>query len=124
MSLAGFSNLVMFKGMYMSLPKRKAPKSCSTWVGSGLTHRYLIGLEIPEEDEHSSLFVLLVSFKENNQITLIPGVNVAKQFFFVIDAQHIKLERLSLACSLIYGVKAGMEHLTLTLTHKYLTKQK
>ncbi len=79
---------------------------------------------MPAEDEHSSLFVLLVSFKENKQITLIPGVNVAKQFIFVIDAQPIKLECLSLAGSLICRVKGGMEHLTLILSHKYKTRQK
>jgi hypothetical protein len=74
---------------------------------------------MPAENEHSSLFVLFVIYKEKKLITLIPGVNVAKQFFFVIDDQHIKLECLSLAGSLICRVKGGMEHLTLILSHKY-----
>ncbi len=45
---------------------------------------------------HSSLFGLAINNKEKSFITLTPGVNVIKLFFFVTEDATKKLERLSL----------------------------
>jgi hypothetical protein len=69
-------------------PKRGTPVRSYTLVGSGLIHEYQTRLERLVRDKGSSLLGLFFSDEEKSYVTLRPGVNVVKLFFFVTPALY------------------------------------
>jgi hypothetical protein len=71
-----------------SLPKRGTPVRGYTLVDSGRIYEYQTKLERLANGKGSSLFGLFFSDEERSYVTLRPGVNVIKLFFFVTHAPY------------------------------------
>ncbi len=78
-----FLSSPIFVGSPRSLPKKEASERSSNWVGSGLALKFKDMTGEGVKIKHTSLLGLIISEKEKGFITLTPGGNLIKPFFFV-----------------------------------------